>query len=217
MELSWLGHACFRVKNRDITVILDPYGAQAGTAGAGSRSFGEADVVTISHDHPTHSNVGAVAGRPRVISGPGEYEVAGVLITGIRTFHDDKKGAERGKNTAYVIEMDELRVCHLGDLGHVPTANQAEELSGAEVLLIPVGGGTTIDAEAAAEVISLLEPRIVVPMHFRTDAASEQLEPLDRFLKQMGVGVTQPVARLTVTKTGLPLETTVTVLENRRT
>lgn len=212
MELSWLGHACFRVKNRETTLILDPYGAQGG----GTRGFGEADVVTISHEHPAHSNVAAVGGKPRVIRGPGEYEVAGVLITGIRTYHDDKKGAERGKNTAYVIEMDELRVCHLGDLGHVPSADQAEELSGAEILLIPVGGGTTIDAEVAAEVISLLEPRIVVPMHYKTDGTSENLEQLDRFLKQMGVGAGQPIGRLNVTKTSLPLETTVTVLENRR-
>jgi L-ascorbate metabolism protein UlaG (beta-lactamase superfamily) len=214
VELNWLGHACFRVKNRETTIILDPFGPQTGYS---TRGFGEADVVTLSHDHAAHSNVDAVSGRPRVISGPGEYEVAGVLITGIRTYHDDKRGAERGKNTAYVVEMDELRVCHLGDLGHVPTADQAEELSGAEVLLIPVGGGTTIDAEAAAEVISLLEPRIVVPMHYKTDGTTEKLEPLDRFLKQMGVGSAQPVPRLNVTKTSLPLETTVMVLEYRRT
>src|SRR5207244_7918721 len=107
--------------------------------------------------------------------------------TGVRTYHDAKKGAERGKNTAFVIEIDELRVCHLGDLGHVPTADQVEELSGAEVLLVPVGGRTTIDAAAAAEVVSLLEPRIVVPMHFGTEHTGDRLDPLDPFLKQMGV------------------------------
>jgi L-ascorbate metabolism protein UlaG (beta-lactamase superfamily) len=213
LELNWLGHACFRIRNRDITVILDPLSAQTGYS---ARSLGEANVVTVSHDHPSHSNVAAVTGRPRLIQGPGEYEVSGVLITGVRTFHDGKRGAERGRNTAYVIEMDDVRVCHLGDLGHVPTADQAEELSGAEVLLIPVGGHTTIDAEAAAEVVSLLEPRIVVPMHYKTENATDPLDPLDRFLKQMGIGAPQPVARLNVTKTSLPLETTVTVLEYRR-
>lgn len=213
MELTWLGHGCFRLKNRDTTIILDPYGPKSGYP---PRTFGEADVVTVSHNHPAHDNVAAVAGKRLVISGPGEYEVAGVLITGVRTFHDAKRGAERGPNTAYVFELDDLRVCHLGDLGHIPTPDQAEALSGAEVLLIPVGGHGTLDAAAAAEVISLLEPRIAVPMHYRTDGTTADLDPLDAFLKQMGVGTPQVTPRLTVTKTSLPMETTVSVLEYRR-
>ena len=213
MELTWLGHACFRLKNRDTTIILDPYGPNSGYP---SRNFGEADVVTVSHNHAAHDNVGAVSKQRLVISGPGEYEVAGVLITGVRTFHDAMRGAERGANTAFVFEMDELRICHLGDLGHVPTPQQAEALSGAEILLIPVGGHTTIDAAAAAEVVSLLEPRISVPMHYRVDGSTVDLDPLDAFLKQMGVSAPQPSARLSVTRTSLPLETTVSVLEYRR-
>jgi L-ascorbate metabolism protein UlaG (beta-lactamase superfamily) len=214
VELTWLGHACFRIKNRDTTIILDPYGAESGYPVG--RGFGDATVVTVSHDHADHNNVAAVSGNPRVLSGPGEYEIAGILITGVRTYHDTKKGAERGKNTVFVIELDELRICHLGDLGHVPTANQVEELSGAEVLLIPVGGQTTIDAGAAAEVISLLEPRIVVPMHYRTEQTAGRHDPLDAFLKQMGLGTPTPIARLNVTKTSLPMETAVNVLEYRR-
>jgi len=213
MELTWLGHACFRLKNRDTTIILDPYGPNCGYP---SRNFGEADVVTVSHNHAAHDNVGGVSKQRLVISGPGEYEVAGVLITGVRTFHDAMRGAERGANTAFVFEMDELRICHLGDLGHVPTPQQAEALSGAEILLIPVGGHTTIDAAAAAEVVSLLEPRISVPMHYRVDGSTVDLDPLDAFLKQMGVSAPQPSARLSVTRTSLPLETTVSVLEYRR-
>jgi L-ascorbate metabolism protein UlaG (beta-lactamase superfamily) len=213
LEITWLGHACFRLKNRDATIILDPFAAETGY---NPRSIGEADVVIVSHDHPAHSNAAAVAGRPRVIQGPGEFEVGGVLITGVRTYHDGSKGAKLGRNTAYVVEMDEVRVCHLGDLGHVPTPDQAEALNGAEVLLVPVGGNTTLDAEAAAEVISLLEPRIVVPMHYRTASSAAHLDPLDGFLQQMGLHEAQPASKLTVTKTSLPLETTVMVLEYKR-
>jgi len=213
VEITWLGHGCFRLKSRDTTVLLDPFDAGSGY---NPRVFGEADVVTVSHDHAAHNNSAAVAGNPRVIQGPGEYEVGGVLITGVRTFHDGSRGAALGKNTAFVLEMDEVRICHLGDLGHVPTPDQAEALNGAEVLLIPVGGNTTLNAAAAAEVISLLEPRLVVPMHYRTAASTAQLDALDGFLKQMGLAEPQPAAKLTVTKTSLPLETTVTVLEYRR-
>ncbi|HLZ71110.1 MAG TPA: MBL fold metallo-hydrolase [Dehalococcoidia bacterium] len=213
MEITWLGHACFRLKNRETTIVIDPFGAETGY---NPRAIGEADVVIVSHDHPAHNNAGAVTGKPRVIQGPGEFEVGGVLITGVRTYHDGSKGTKLGRNTAYVVEMDEVRVCHLGDLGHIPTPDQAEALNGAEVLLVPVGGGTTLDAEAAAEVISLLEPRIVVPMHYQTPNATAKLDSLDAFCKQMGLAEPQPTARLNVTKTSLPLETTVTVLEYKR-
>lgn len=213
MEVTWLGHGCFRIKGHDVSILLDPFNSDAGY---NVRSFGEADIVTVSHDHPTHNNLAAVSGKPRIIDGPGEYEVGGVLITGVRTYHDDKRGAERGRNVAYVIEIDELRLCHLGDLGHLPTPDQVEQLNGAEVLLIPVGGHTTIDAAAASEVISLLEPRLVVPMHYGTNASNGELDPLDRFLKQMGLGEPQPMPRLNVTRTSLPIETTVSVLEYRR-
>ncbi len=213
MEITWLGHACFRLKNRETTIVIDPFGAETGY---NPRSIGEADVVIVSHDHPAHNNAGAVAGKPRVIQGPGEFEVGGVLITGVRTYHDGDKGARLGKNTAYVVEMDEVRVCHLGDLGHVPTPDQVEALNGAEVLLVPVGGTTTLDAEGAAEVISLLEPRIVVPMHYQTPNTTAKLASLEGFLQQMGLHGAQPAAKLSVTKTSLPLETTVTVLEYRR-
>jgi L-ascorbate metabolism protein UlaG (beta-lactamase superfamily) len=196
-----------------MTVILDPYGPETGYS---VKSFGDAQVVTVSHEHPGHSNVTAVGGQPRVINGPGEYEIAGVLITGVQTFHDGSRGAKLGRNTAYIVEMDDVRICHLGDLGHVPTPAQAEAMGRAEVLLVPVGGHTTIDATAAAEVVSLLEPRVVVPMHFHTDASKDTLDPLDRSLKQMGLGEVQSTNRLTVTRTNLPVETTVSVLDYRR-
>jgi len=210
VEISWLGRGCFRIKHREITLLLDPLGGPGAP-----RSLGAATIVTLSHDHPEHANLKAVSGSPKVICGPGEYEIASIAITGVQTYHDAKRGAERGRNTAYVIEIDEVKICHLGDLGHVPTVAQAEQLNDCSVLLVPVGGRTTIDAATAAEVVSMLEPRIVVPMHYRTGADDTAFDPLEKFLKQMGVREAQPVPRLNVTHTSLPPETTVVVLERR--
>lgn len=214
MEITWLGHSCFRLRGRDAAVVTDPCSKDTGY----NISRPAADIVTVSHDHPAHSNVSGVAGTPKVVRGPGEFEIADVLIVGISTYHDSEKGAKLGKNTAYVFEMDDLRICHLGDLGHVPTSEQAEELSGVDILLTPVGGGTTINAAAAVETVSLLEPKLVIPMHYKTPATKDgELEPLDRFLKEMGAKTAneerQP--KLSVTRSTLPEETKVMVLEYR--
>jgi L-ascorbate metabolism protein UlaG (beta-lactamase superfamily) len=210
VDITWLGRGCFRIKHRDMTLILDPLGGPGAP-----RSLGEADIVTISHDHPEHANSAAVSGAPRVITGPGEYEIGGVLITGVQTFHDSKRGAERGRNTVFVFELDEVKVCHLGDIGHVPTVAQAEQLNDCAVLLVPVGGHTTLDAVAAVEVVSMLEPRVVVPMHYGTSPEDGALDPLEKFIKQMGAKDPQPAAKLTISRTNLPIETTITVLERR--
>ena len=213
MEITWLGHSCFRLRSREAAVVTDPCAKSTGY------SIGRptANIVTVSHDHPGHNNVSAVAGSPHVIQWPGEFEIAGVLITGIRTYHDQEEGQKLGKNTAYVLELDGVRVCHLGDLGHVPTPEQVEGLSGVDILLTPVGGGSTIGPAAAAEVISLLEPKLVIPMHFQTPAAKAKLEPLDRFLQEMSAPAAfderQP--KLAATKTTLPQETKVQVLDYR--
>jgi L-ascorbate metabolism protein UlaG (beta-lactamase superfamily) len=140
----------------------------------------------------------------------------GVFLDGVPTYHDGHKGAERGKNTAFIVEMDNIRLCHLGDLGHVPSADQVEELSGVHILLVPVGGNTTIDAAAAAEVVSLLEPNLVIPMHYGTPAASMPLDPLDRFLREMGVKSHEPQAKLSVSRSALPQETQVVVMDYKR-
>ena len=211
MEITWLGRSCFRLRGRDAAVVMDPCDKSTGY------SIGKltADIVTVSHDHPAHSNLSAVTGDPRVVAGPGEFEIAGVLIMGVRTFHDSEKGAKLGKNTAFVVELDDVRVCHLGDLGHVPTPEQVEDLSGVDVLLAPVGGNSTIGAAAAAETISLLEPKLVVPMHYQTPADKAELEPLDRFLKEMGAltAFEERQPKLSVTKSTLPHETKVQVLD----
>ena len=213
MEITWLGHSCFRLRGRDATVVTDP--CDKSTGYSIGRPTG--DIVTVSHDHPGHNNVGAVPGSPRIVQGPGEFEIAGVLIMGVPTYHDGEKGTKLGKNTAYVFELDDVRVCHLGDLGHVPTPEQAEELSGVDILLTPVGGNSTIGASAAAETVSLLEPKLVIPMHYKTPAAKAELDPLDRFLKEMGArtALEEQQPKLSVTKSTLPHETKVLVLDYR--
>ena len=211
MEITWLGHSCFKLRGRGASVITDPPSKKTGyTIGRPT-----ANVVTISHDHEGHSNVKAVAGDPRVIQGPGEFEVAGVLIKGTRTYHDLEQGRQLGNNTAYVLEIDGIRICHLGDLGHVPTAEQVEELSGVDVLLAPVGGGSTIDAKAAAETVSLLGPKLVIPMHYGTPASKDKLEPIDTFLKEIGSpeAIAEKQPKLSITKSTLPQETKIQVLD----
>jgi L-ascorbate metabolism protein UlaG (beta-lactamase superfamily) len=172
-----------------------------------------AHMVTISHDHPDYNNCALVRGDPKVISGPGEYEVKGVFITGIATNLKKSKGAERLKNTIYLFEFEDLTVCHLGNLDHVPSQAKLQALSGVDILLIPVGAMTTINANQAAEVIGLLEPRIVIPMHYKTKAVKTRLQPVSKFLKEMGLPE-KPGLRdsLEVSKSSLPSETQVVVL-----
>ena len=160
-----------------------------------------------------------MGGNPRVLRGPGEYEISDVLITGVASFHDSKRGQERGRNTIYVIHMDDLVICHLGDLGHTLQEEQLEEVADADILLIPIGGHNTINATQAAEVISQVEPRIVIPMHYHTEASGStrpDLEPLDKFCREMGVEAVNPQPKLVVTRSSLPQETQVVVLEQRK-
>ena len=147
-----------------------------------------------------------------MINGPGEYEVGGVLILGMRTYHDAGKGAQRGKNTLYLMQVDEVSICHLGDLGHVLNEEMVEDLGNIDVLMLPVGGVSTISASEAAEIVRLIEPRIVLPMHYQTEAFKGKLQPVEPFLKEMGVSEIEPLNRLNVTKTNLPLTTQVTLL-----
>lgn len=211
MEINWYGHSCFRLRSRGGVVVTDPYGKEMGYTLPRLR----ADIVTISHPHPGHNYLKGVRGTPKLIDGPGEYEIQGVFITGIASYHDRRKGRDRGKNTIYLFDFEGLTVCHLGDLGQVPTQSQVEDLSDIDILLVPVGSHTTINAAEASEVISLLEPRVVIPMHYRTEAmGGSPLDSVDRFLKVMGVKGT-PQESLNVTKGTLPDDMEVVVLESR--
>ena len=172
----------------------------------------DADLVTISHEHENHSYTQAVR-EAYEIRGPGEYEVAGVSVIGIPTFHDAEKGAKFGRNTVFLIEIDDLRVCHLGDLGHKLDDVEAEAVSSPDVLLVPVGGNTSMNAAQAAEVVRQLEPRFVVPMHYAIPGLKLQLDPLDKFLKEMGLTAAEPQAKLVVQKSSGEYDTKVVVLE----
>ncbi len=209
MEISWLGHSCFRIKGRHATVITDPYSPDSGY------SLGKptADIVTVSHQHPGHSYLEGIGGEPRPVTGPGEYEISGVLIIGIATFHDAERGEKNGRNTIYLMEIDEVSVCHLGDLGHVLTSDQVEQIDNVDVLLLPVGGVSTINAPMAAEVVRQLEPKAVVPMHYQTEALNRELAPVDRFLKEMGLKEVTSQPKLSFTKANLPISTQVFLLD----
>ena len=209
MDISWLGHSCFRIRGKQATVITDPYSPTLGY------SLGKptARIVTVSHQHPGHSYTQGIGGEPRPVTGPGEYEISGVLIIGINTFHDAEGGIKRGKNTVYLIEVDEIAICHLGDLGHVLTAEQVEEMDNVDVLLLPVGGVSTINAPMAAEVVRQLEPKVVIPMHYKTKALKWELEPVDRFLKEIGVKQVSSQPKLSFTKPSLPDNTQVFLLD----
>jgi len=208
MEINWLGHSCFRLKGKQATVITDPYPPDLGY------SLGKptAHIVTVSHQHLGHSYTQGINGEPRLVTGPGEYEIHGVLISGIATFHDRERGQQRGKNTVYVIEVDEISVCHLGDLGHVLTAEQVEEIDDVDVLLLPVGGVSTINASIAAEIVRQVEPKAVIPMHYKTEAISRELEPVGRFLKEIGVQQIDSQPKLSFTRSSLPASTQVFLL-----
>jgi L-ascorbate metabolism protein UlaG (beta-lactamase superfamily) len=209
MEIRWLGHSCFRIRGSQATVITDPYSPDVGY----SLGKPKARIVTVSHQHPGHSYIQGVGGGPRPITGPGEYEISGILIIGIATFHDAENGSQRGKNTVYLIEIDEVSLCHLGDLGHMLTAEQMEELGNVDILLTPVGGVSTIDAPVAAELARQLEPKVVIPMHYKTEALSWELDPVGRFLREMGGEQVTSQPRLSFNRSNLPLSTQVYLLD----
>lgn len=209
MEIVWYGHSCFRITERGrATIVTDPFGENLGYEVPKLK----ADVVTLSHDAPGHNNVDAVRGCEHVIAGPGEYEIGGVFIIGVPTFN---KEAENPRlNVIYVLDFEGLSVAHLGDLDHVPGQSMIESLGSIDVALVPVGDGSALGSSQAAEVVSLLEPSIVVPMHFQTEALrGMELDPVDRFLKEMGINAIEAEPVLKVSAGSLPEQTQVILLD----
>lgn len=214
MEITYLGHSSFKIKGRAATIVTDPFGEGYGL----KYPKVEADMVTVSHDHGDHNNAKAVTGVTKVISAPGEYEIKGVSIIGLPTYHDGKKGTERGKNTIYVIEIDGFRLLHLGDLGHKLTDETIKEIGNVDILFIPVGGFYTIDAKEAVEVYKQIGPTIIIPMHYKSDGTGEVLSkllPLEDFLKESSLR-TERLPKL-VLKEGatMPEEEYAVVLEKK--
>jgi L-ascorbate metabolism protein UlaG (beta-lactamase superfamily) len=210
VDLSWLGHACFRLRGRDVTILTDPY---EGDGWGYPPLAVSANVVTISNDHPHHAGISVVEGRPHVLRGPGEYEIGGVLIWGVRTARTPDNPT---KNTAFVIKLEELTICHLGDLASAPlTSDELANIKDADVLLVPVGGNCTINAQQAAGIVAQVEPKLIVPMHYATDETRGHLvlDDVTRFCKELGATEAAPRSRLAITPTSLPSEPTVVLME----
>jgi len=216
MEITWYGHSCFRLTERSYaTVVTDPFDNK--TIGYDSLKL-KADITTISHDAPGHNNADSVKGVSHVIDGAGEFEIGGVFITGVGTDGGSggKKKGKSARNTVYVFDYDGITVAHLGDLQQVPTQSEIESLGTINVALVPVGGGGGLNAAKAAEVISLIEPNIVIPMHYATPDAKISLDSLNKFIKEMGLSKPERQSSLKVTRSGLPSETRVVVLEYQK-
>lgn len=212
MEITWSGHSCFTIKGKEKTIITDPFHPDLFY----SMGQSSADIVTVSHSHPGHSYVEGIGNDPHYIKGPGEYEIGGVFINGIATFHDNENGKVRGKNTIYHIEMDGLKLCHLGDLGHALTSQLIEEIGEVDILFLPVGEVSTISVDTAAEIVRRLEARIVIPMHYKTALTTRNLEPVDKFLRKMGVTEEAPRSKLSIASTSLPASMQVVVLDYQK-
>lgn len=211
MEITWYGLSCFRLTERNMaTVVTDPFDSQiVGYEPLKLR----AEILAVSHEAPGHSFAAGVKGYSHLINTPGEFEIGGVFITGIQTNGSDKHAAEEPRNTLYVFDYEGVTVAHLGDLRRVPSQTEIEALGTVHIALVPVGGGGGLNAAKAAEVVSLLEPGFVIPMHYGTSACNLKLAPLSKFLKEMGLGTIKPQPSLKVTKSMIPEETRVVVLE----
>ena len=210
MEISWYGLSCFRLSERGMaTIVTDPYEQQV--TGYEALKL-KADIVTISHDAPGHNYASAVKGKSHVITGPGEFEIGGVFITGVQTNGHGKRDDDEPRNTLYVFDYDGVTIAHLGDLRRIPSQTEIEALGNLSVALVPVGGGGGLSAAKAVEVISLLEPGIVIPMHYSTPGLSLKLAPVTRFLKEMGIANVEPQPSLKITRGSDLEETKVVVL-----
>jgi L-ascorbate metabolism protein UlaG (beta-lactamase superfamily) len=223
MEITWYGHSCFRLTERNYaTVVTDPFDNKS--IGYDSLKL-RSDIVTVSHDAPGHNNTDSVKGVSHIIDGPGEFEIGGVFVTGVQTdgsgsgkkkARAKENGTASSRNTIYVFDYDGITVAHLGDLREIPTQSEIESLGTINVALVPVGGGGALNAAKAAEVISLIEPNLVVPMHYSTPSAKVSLDSLNKFIKEMGLSKAETQSSLKVTRSGLPSETHVVVLDYQK-
>ncbi len=197
MTITWYGHSCFKIETRSGTLVTDPFPRELGLTPPRFR----AELLLVSHHHPSHANIAAIPGEPFVISGPGEYERLGIEVRGIRTYHDARRGAERGLNTAYAITAEGMKLLHLGDYGEDTLRTEAaDEIGAVDIILVPVGGSSTIGPGEAVRLIKQLEPTIVIPMHYRLPGLTAPLLPLELFLKELGVKEPVPLPKLTIKK-----------------
>lgn len=182
MKVKWLGHSCFLITSGDgVRIITDPYAVGGGINYSPIKET--ADVVVVSHEHDDHSNISAVQGKPEVVKGDGIKTAKGVQFKGVATYHDAAQGGQRGPNTIFCFTIDDIKLCHLGDLGHVLSPAQVSEIGTVDILLVPVGGFYTINASVASQVCDQLKPKIVIPMHFKTPNCAYPITGVEDFLK----------------------------------
>ena len=212
MNIIWYGQSCFKIQSKDIVLITDPFDKKIGLR----PPFGSADIVTISHDHYDHNNFQVIKNNPFVIDSAGEYEIKKVTIKGIDSCHDNQEGKERGQNVIYKIEMEGINICHLGDFGQDTLINgQLEKIGQVDILFIPVGGVSTIDWKSASAIISQIEPRIIIPMHYKISGVKGELLKLDtvnKFCEERGVSSKEAVNKFSIKKKDLPQEGSETVI-----
>jgi len=203
MNIQYYGHSCFKITTKpagrgqnDVIVFMDPFNKTIGLR----PPQGQADIVLVSHDHKDHNNVEALKGEPHIIDIPGEYSVKGINIVGLKTFHDDKNGQERGLNTVFLLDSEDLRICHLGDLGADLTEKQLEAIDSVDVLMIPIGGNYTIDSKKAIDLIRKIEPKIVIPMHYKMEGSTADIADEKIFCTEVGNCSTGKVSKLNLKK-----------------
>ena len=201
MTITWYGQSCFRIDTREAVIAIDPFAKEIGLPPPRFQT----DIALVTHGHFDHANTGALAGTPTLITGPGEYEIKGVAVRGIPSFHDQSEGRERGPNTIYRINAEEMTLVHLGDFGEASIRGETLDAIGdADILFIPVGGTYTIDAETAAKVVNQIEPRIIIPMHYHLPGLRVRIEPVEGFLKAFGVREPERMPKLVIKKRDLP-------------
>ena len=214
MKIKWYGHAAFLItSNQGVKILTDPY--EPGAFG-GQLSYGkitdQTDIVLTSHDHADHNHTGDLPGSPQIIKGSGSRTSKGIHVKGIATFHDPSKGSERGANTIFAFTVDGIQICHLGDLGHVLTQKELTEIGPVDLLLTPVGGFYTIDAKEAAQIAEAIKPKVLIPMHFKTEKCGFPIAPVEDFLRGK-TGVKHPgVSEVAFEKTTLPQQMEIVVL-----
>ncbi|MBI2062692.1 MAG: MBL fold metallo-hydrolase [Candidatus Yanofskybacteria bacterium] len=202
MTITWYGQSCFRLESKGTSILIDPFSKEIGLRPPRLND----PIFLVTHEHYDHNNTKEVPGESFIIRGPGEYEKSGIHFEGIMSYHDNVQGTQRGLNTLYVIRIEDMRLCHLGDLGQAKlTDEQIEQIGDVDILFIPVGGKYTIDGKEAAEIVKQVEPKIIIPMHYKVPGLSIDIESSQKFLKEIGI---QPeeVEEYRITVKNLPTE-----------
>ncbi len=207
MDITWLGHSCFRLRDNEMVVVTDPFPASLGFR----PDTRPATVVTISNSHPSHNDWESVVGDPKVFDAPGEYEYSGISVRGVMTpLPPDTPQKQR--NVAHCIQIDNVNICHLGDITQPLTTRHIDELSPIDVLLMPTGGGCTLAVDQVLQMMQDLDPKIVIPMHYSIPGLTVALDGVDTFLRLMGVSDVQPQPRISVTQANMNPNMRVVVL-----